>query len=81
MINWSILGGGLKTTFLIKSLKKKGKVVHLYSTFSIWICSKALYNVNDRFTPSGLDAYIYKAVNIRWYSFYRSRKDGKLSEL
>ena len=27
------------------------KVVHLYSAFSIWRCSKALYN--DQFTPSG----------------------------
>ena len=33
-----------------------GKVVHSCSTFSIWTCSKALYN--DQFTPSGLEAYI-----------------------
>ena len=33
---------------------------HLYSTFSIWICSKALYNV--RFTPSGPEAYIQSGL-------------------
>ena len=40
--------------------KKRSKVVHLYSAFSIWICSKALYNV--RFTPSGPEAYIQSGL-------------------
>ena len=31
-------------------------MVHLYSAFSIWICSKAFYN--DRFTPSEPETYI-----------------------
>ena len=35
---------------------KKGKMVHLYSTFSMWICSKVLYN--DQVTPSGPEALI-----------------------
>ena len=40
-----------------------------------------------QFTPSGPEAYIgasgsrFKAVHACWYSFYRPRKDGKLSEL
>ena len=34
---------------------KKDKVVHLYSAFCICVCLKALYN--DRFTPSGAEAY------------------------
>ena len=61
------------------------KVLHLYCAFSIWMCSKAHYN--DQFTPSVPKAHIgasvsrYNAVYVCWYSFYRLRKDGKLSEL
>ena len=47
------------------------------------VCSKALYN---EFPPSGPEAYMgpsgscFKAVRVWRYSFYRPRKDGKLSE-
>ena len=44
------------STYPLTDTKVKSKVVHLYSAFSIWRCSKALYN--DQFTPSGLEAYI-----------------------
>ena len=52
--------------------------MHLYSAFP---CNM------HQFTPSGPEAYIgasgsrFKAVHACWYSFYRPRKDGKLSEL
>ena len=65
--------------------KVKSKVLHLYCAFSIWICSKAHYN--DQFTPSRPKAHIgasgsrFNAVHVCWCSFYRPRKDGKLSEL
>ena len=59
--------------------------VALYCAFSIWICSKAHYN--DQFTPSRPKAHIgasgsrFNAVHVCWFSFYRPRKDGKLSGL
>ena len=45
-------------------------------------CSKA--HNSDQFTPSGPKAHIGASgsrFNVCWYSFYRPRKDGKLSEL
>ena len=41
---------------VLSSVKRKSKVVHSYSAFSISRCSKALYN--DQFTLSRPEAYI-----------------------
>ena len=45
--------------------KSKGRVVHLYSAFSILICSKALYSQRTGSMHIYI-IYTYKAVSVCW---------------
>ena len=60
---------------LVKSKKK----------WCIYIAPFRYEDAQRRFTmislPPADRKHIYQAVNVCWYSFYRPRKDGKLSEL